>query len=69
MDSGSASRAEHRLACMKRIGAARLNVERKALLADLVDAYLPLTPGQEEEYKIIEGGSSRVDDVVGTFAS
>ena len=56
MDSGPSSRAEHRLACLRRIGAARLRVERRALLADFVDAYLPLTLDEEKRYKIAGEG-------------
>ena len=33
-------------------------------LADFVDAYLPLTAGQEEEYKIIEAGNTKEDRAV-----
>ena len=56
MASSSISQAEHRLACLRRIGGARLRVERKALLADFVDAYLPLTSDEEKEYKMTEAG-------------
>lgn len=64
MDSGASSQAEHRLACLRRIGAARLRAERKAMLADFVDAYLPLTSDQEEEYKIIEAGNTKEERAV-----
>lgn len=60
----SVRRAEHRLACLRRIGAARLRAERKALLADFVDAYLPLTPDEEKEYKIMEAGKPQEGNAV-----
>ena len=59
MDPGSRSRIDLRLACLQRIGAAKLSVERRGLLADFVDAYLPLTPEEEEEYKIAVGGKPK----------
>ncbi|HJX27012.1 MAG TPA: hypothetical protein VJ885_03810 [Thermoanaerobaculia bacterium] len=64
MDQGTSSRAEHRLACLRRIGAARLRAERKAMLADFVDAYLPLTPDEEKEYKIMEAGKPQEGNAV-----
>lgn len=64
MSPGHLSRAEHRLACLKRIGTARLRMERKALLADFVDAYLPLTPDQEKEYKMTEAGKPQEGNAV-----
>ncbi|HYU30966.1 MAG TPA: DUF4351 domain-containing protein [Thermoanaerobaculia bacterium] len=59
MDPGPLSRIELRLACLQRIGGAKLSVERRGLLADFVDAYLPLTPEEEEEYKIAVGGKPK----------
>lgn len=59
MDPGPLSRTELRLACLHQIGKARLPVEQRGLLADFVDAYLPLTPEEEEEYKIALGGKPK----------
>ena len=59
MDPGPLSRPELRLACLHQIGKARLAVERRGLLADFVDAYLPLTSEEEEEYKIAGGGKRK----------
>ncbi len=59
MDPGPLSRAELRLASLHQIGGAKLPAERRGLLADFVDAYLPLTPEEEEEYKIMEAGKPR----------
>ncbi|HYU30540.1 MAG TPA: DUF4351 domain-containing protein [Thermoanaerobaculia bacterium] len=53
MRSGSMSRAEHKLACLRRIAAARLNRDRELLLMNFVEAYLVLTPEQAEEYKLL----------------
>lgn len=64
MSPGHSSRAEHRLACLNRIGTAKLRIERKALLADFVDAYLPLTPDQEKEYKMTEAGKPQEGNAV-----
>lgn len=59
MDPGPLSLVELRLACLHQIGKARLPVEQRGLLADFVDAYLPLTPEEEEEYKIAGGGKRK----------
>lgn len=53
MRSGSLSRAEHKLACLSRIAAARLHESREILLVNFVEEYLPLTAAQAEEYKIL----------------
>jgi hypothetical protein len=53
MRSGAMSRAEHKLACLHRISAARLDRDRKLLLLNFVEEYLPLTPEEHEEYKIL----------------
>ncbi len=59
MDPGSRSCIELRMACLQRIAEAKLPVERRGILADFVDAYLPLTPEEEEEYKIAFGGKPK----------
>jgi hypothetical protein len=56
MDQEPLTRLELRLACLQRIERVKLSVERRGLLADFVDAYLPLTPEEEEAYKIMEAG-------------
>jgi len=56
MDPGPLSRPELRLACLHRIGGAKLPAERRGLLEDFVDAYLPLTQEEEREYKMMDGG-------------
>jgi hypothetical protein len=53
MRSGSMSRAEHKLACLSRIAAARLDESREIILVNFVEEYLPLTEAQAEEYKIL----------------
>jgi hypothetical protein len=53
MRSGSLSKAQHKLACLSRITAARLDESREILLVNFVEEYLPLTAAQAEEYKII----------------
>lgn len=58
MDRGSASRLELRLSCLRRIGAAKLPMERQAILADFVDAYLPLTADEEKQYKVLDADKS-----------
>lgn len=59
MDPGPLSRTELRLACLHQIGKAKLPVEQRGLLADFVDAYLPLTLEEEEGYKIAPGGKPK----------
>jgi hypothetical protein len=59
MDPGCWSRIELRFACLQRISQGKLPEERRGVLADFVDAYLPLTPEEEEEYKIAGGGKSK----------
>ena len=58
MRSGSMSRAEHKLACLRRIATARLERDRKLLLKNFVEAYLALTPEEAEEYKLISARNS-----------
>src|SRR6185436_11674416 len=53
MRSAPMSRAEHKLACLRRIAAARLKPDRKLLLVNFVEEYLGLTPEQAEEYKLL----------------
>jgi hypothetical protein len=53
MLSGSMSRAAHKLACLRRIAAARLDRDRKLLLLNFVEEYLALTPKEAEEYKLL----------------
>ncbi len=53
MRSGSMSRAEHKLACLRRIAATRLKPDRKLLLVNFVEEYLALTPEQAGEYKLL----------------
>ena len=53
MAPGSWSRIEHKLACLRRIAAARLKRDRELLLVNFVEEYLPLTPEEAEEYKIL----------------
>jgi hypothetical protein len=53
MRSGAMSRAEHKLACLRRIAAARLGRDRELLLVNFVEEYLVLTPEQAEEYKLL----------------
>jgi hypothetical protein len=64
MEPGPLSRPELRMACLRRIGEARLPMERCGLLADFVDAYLPLTPDEEREYKITDAGKPQEDKTV-----
>jgi hypothetical protein len=47
------SRAEHKLACLRRIAAARLPRDRELTLVNFVEEYFPLTPQEQEEYKIL----------------
>lgn len=61
MDPGPLSRPELRMACLQRIGAAKLPEERRALLADFVDAYLPLTSDEQRRYKMLEESTRRGD--------
>lgn len=51
MDPGARSHGELRLACLQRIGEAKLPMERRGLLEDFVEAYLPLTLQEQKEYK------------------
>ena len=53
MHPGTMSRAEHKLACLRRIAAARLKQDRELLLVNFVEEYLPLTSEETEEYKIL----------------
>ena len=53
MCPGSMSRAEHKLACLRRIATARLQQDRELLLVNFVEEYLPLTVEETEEYKIL----------------
>ena len=49
MRPGSKSRAEHKLACLRRIAGAELSGEERLVLVDCVETYLELTPGEEAE--------------------
>ena len=51
MDPGPLSRPEHKLACLRRIAAARLKDDQRILLKDFVEAYLELTPEESKRYK------------------
>lgn len=53
MCPSSMSRAEHKLACLRRIAAARLQEDRELLLVNFVEEYLPLTAEEAEGYKIL----------------
>ena len=53
MRPGAMSRAEHKLACLCRIAASRLDRDREISLVNFVEEYLPLTLGEAEEYKIL----------------
>jgi len=53
MRSGSMSRAEHKLACLRRIAASRLTQDRELLLVNFIEEYLFLTLEENEEYKIL----------------
>jgi hypothetical protein len=53
MRSAPMSRAEHKLACLRRIATARLDRDRKLLLKNFVEGYLALTLEQAEEYKLL----------------
>jgi len=53
MRPGAMSPAEHKLACLRRITAARLDRERKLLLINFVEEYLALTPEQAGQYKLL----------------
>jgi hypothetical protein len=64
MDPGSRSHAELRMACLRRIGEAKLTRERRELLADFVDAYLPLTSEEQREYKILGAGKQQEEKTV-----
>lgn len=64
MSRGTWSRAELRMTCLQRIGEATLSEERRGLLANFVDAYLPLTPDEEKEYKILDAGKPQEERVM-----
>jgi hypothetical protein len=53
MRSGTMSRAAHKLACLRRIAAIRLDRDKELLLVNFVEEYLALTPEQAEEYKLL----------------
>jgi len=53
MRPGSMSRAEHKLACLRRVSAARLKQDQELSFMNFVEEYLPLTPEEAEEYKIL----------------
>ncbi|HYU32823.1 MAG TPA: hypothetical protein VEW48_11730 [Thermoanaerobaculia bacterium] len=53
MRPGSMSRAEHKLACLRRIAASRLKQGRELLLVNFVEEYLPLTSEETAEYKVL----------------
>jgi len=48
------SRAEHKLACLRRIATAELGEDARILLADFVEAYLELTVDEATEYKRLD---------------
>lgn len=52
MRSEPMSRAEHKLACLTRIAAARLARDHEILLMNFVEEYLALTPEEIREYRI-----------------
>jgi hypothetical protein len=58
----SMSRAEHKMSCLRRINAARLDELSKFLLANCVETYLQLTGRDAEEMKVLEakGGTEEV---------
>ena len=49
MRPGSKSRAEHKLACLRRIAEAELSGEERLLLVNCVETYLELTPEEAAE--------------------
>jgi hypothetical protein len=59
MSAGGARRAEHKLACQRRIAMARLPEDERIMLMDIVEAYLELTPEESEEYKILGASNHR----------
>lgn len=59
MRPGRWSRPEHKLACLRRIAAARLEEEKRLLLVDCVETYLVLTQEEAERYKNAEKRESR----------
>ncbi len=53
MSPGAMGRAEHKLACLRRIATGRLKEDQERLLVNFVEEYLVLTPEQAEEYKLL----------------
>jgi hypothetical protein len=53
MRPGAMSPAEHKLACLRRIAAARIAPDRELLLMNFVEEYLVLTPEQAGRYKLL----------------
>ncbi len=53
MDPGSQSRAEHKLACLRKIASAGLNDVQRLLLVDCVEYYIQLTPEEAREFQAL----------------
>ena len=53
MDPGARSRAEHKLACLRRIASAELNDVQRLLLVDCVESYIQLTFEEARELQAL----------------
>jgi len=53
MHSGRMRRAEHKLACLRRIASGRLNDARRLLLVNCVESYLELNPEEAAELEAL----------------
>jgi Putative transposase, YhgA-like len=53
MRRGSGSRAEHKLACLRRIAGAELSGEERLVLVNCVETYLELTPEEAAEFALL----------------
>ena len=54
MRYGPLGRAEHKIACLRRIAAADLEDHRRLLLVNCVETYLQLRPQEAEEFRTLQ---------------
>jgi hypothetical protein len=59
MKPGSMSRAEHKMACLRRIAGARLDELQRLLLANCVETYLELDGRDAEELETLARGTAK----------
>lgn len=68
MNPGPMSRAEHKLACLRRIAVAEMREDHRFLLVNCVETYLELSPEEMTEYNLCSEGSKESQAMEMTWA-